>query len=299
MAELPEPAGRLSEPPDWRDRRASDDTRRMSEPTVDRIADLLWDAERSRTPIPPVGDELRAAASEHDLTTLAYAIQQKNVARRVAEHGARVCGRKIGLTSEAVQRQLGVDSPDFGALYSDRAYGSGETVPFGLLHQPRIEAEVALVLGADLDRRRHTVADVISATAYALPALEIVGSRIAGWKITFADTVADNASGDRFVLGTVPVPLASIDLARIEMSMTVDGDEASTGAGVACLGNPLFAARWLADTMVDVGTPLRAGDVVLTGALGPMVDLRPGMSVVADLGALGRVGVNIGGEATS
>lgn len=261
---------------------------------IERLADRLWVAEQERTAIAPIGAEL--AAIGDDLIATAYAVQQHNVARRVAEHGARVCGRKIGLTSVAVQQQLGVDQPDFGALYADRCSGSGETIPFGALMQARAEAEVALVLADDLDLGTHTVSDVISAVAYAVPSLEIVGSRIADWKIGLGDTIADNASGDRFVLGVRPVSLADIDLAAIEMSMTIDGEVVSAGRGSNCMGNPLFAARWLADALSAAGTPLRAGDVVLTGALGPMYTLSPGDSVSADLGELGSVSVQIGSE---
>ncbi|MEM8904405.1 MAG: fumarylacetoacetate hydrolase family protein [Actinomycetota bacterium] len=259
---------------------------------VARLADRLWVAGRQRTTIEPIGDEI--AASGDDLVATAYEIQQHNVDRRVRDEGARVCGRKIGLTSVAVQRQLGVDQPDFGALWADRCHGDGETIPWDVLSLARVEAEVALVLGDDLDLGTHAVTDVVSAVSYAVPALEIVGTRIADWKISLGDSIADNASGDRFVVGLRPVALADLDLAAIEMSMTVDGSIVSSGRGADCMGNPLFAARWLADTMSARGTPLRAGDVVLTGALGPMHTLTPGASVHADLGALGSVSCEIG-----
>ncbi|MEO1064311.1 MAG: fumarylacetoacetate hydrolase family protein [Actinomycetota bacterium] len=259
---------------------------------VERLADRLWVAAQQRTTIEPMGDEL--ARIGDDLVETAYAVQQHNVDRRIREEGARVCGRKIGLTSVAVQQQLGVDQPDFGALYADRCHGSGETIPFDVLQLGRVEAEVALVLGDDLDLGTHTVTDVISAVDYAVPALEIVGTRIADWRITLGDSIADNASGDRFVVGLQPVPLAGIDLAAIEMSMQVNGEVVSAGTGADCMGNPLFAARWLADTLSLRGTPLRAGDVVLTGALGPMHTLSAGDSVTADLGALGTVSIGIG-----
>jgi 2-keto-4-pentenoate hydratase len=212
-----------------------------------------------------------------------------NRARARCEHGWRQCGHKIGLTSPAVQRQLGVDRPDFGVLFAELAHGTGEEVPVDDLLQPKAEAEVALVLGRDLDLGTHTIADVIGAVDYVLPAIEIVDSRIAGWDITFVDTVADNASSGRFVLGTVPVPLAGLDLAAVEMQMTTNGETSSSGTGAACLGNPLLAARWLADTMSRAGTPLRAGGVVLTGALGPMASVGPGDRVVAHLSGVGTV----------
>jgi len=247
-------------------------------------SERLLAAATSATPCAPVRDIIAAT----DVVT-AYTAQRLTTDRIVAERGWRVCGRKIGLTSPAVQAQLGVDQPDFGTLFAELAHGDGQVVPMGDLLQPRIEAEVALVLDDDLDRGRHTVADVLRATAFLLPALEIVDSRIAGWDITFVDTVADNASAGRFVLGTVPVPVATVDLAAVAMTMEVGGEPRSTGSGSACLGNPLFAAVWLADTMSRLGTPLRAGDVVLTGALGPMVDVVAGDEVVATIEGLGRV----------
>jgi 2-keto-4-pentenoate hydratase len=262
----------------------------VSDDAVLAAADRLWEAAESAVPCAPVRDVL---GTDGDA---AYRTQQHNVDRFVAERGWRVCGRKIGLTSPAVQRQLGVDRPDFGALFAELAFADGEEVPFAGLLQPRVEAEVALVLDADLDVGAHTVADVISAVGYVLPALEIVDSRIAGWDITFVDTVADNASGSRFVLGTVPTGLDH-DLAAVTMRLALNGDERSTGRGSACLGNPLLAARWLADTMSQLGTPLRAGDVVLTGALGPMVDVRPGDLVEASIDGLGSVSCRFAGGA--
>jgi 2-keto-4-pentenoate hydratase len=247
-------------------------------------ADRLWQAAVKHEPCRPVRDLIAA-----DDVDGAYAVAQHNVARVVDERGWRLCGHKIGLTSEAVQRQLGVDRPDFGVLFAELAHTSGDTVPVRDLLQPKVEAEVALVLGRDLDLGVHTVADVIGAVDYVLPALEIVDSRIAGWDITFVDTVADNASSGRFVLGTVPVRLDGLDLAGVEMSMRVGDEGRSTGRGSACLGNPLIAARWLADTMSQAGTPLRAGGIVLTGALGPMTAVEPGHSVVAEFSSLGTV----------
>jgi 2-keto-4-pentenoate hydratase len=252
--------------------------------TIQEAADRLWTAATSGEPCAPVRDLIAADDVEG-----AYAVAQHNVARIVGQRGWRVNGQKIGLTSPAVQRQLGVDRPDFGMLFAELAHTSGETVPVTDLLQPKVEAEVALVLGRDLDLGVHTIADVIGAVDYVLPALEIVDSRVADWKITFVDTVADNASSGRYVLGTVPVRLDGLDLAAVEMTMTVNGEPASTGNGAACLGNPLIAARWLADTMSQAGTPLRAGAVVLTGALGPMAAVAPGDVVVAEITGLGTV----------
>ncbi|MCA8410813.1 MAG: 2-keto-4-pentenoate hydratase [Burkholderia multivorans] len=256
----------------------------MTDPnTVRELAARLREAEATRRTIEPV----RGTIALDDMTT-AYAVQQANVERRIAA-GERVVGRKIGLTSRAVQQQLGVDQPDFGALFASMAYGDSEPIPLSTLIQPKVEAEIALVLQRDLTHDRHTFADIIDASAYALAAIEVVDSRIENWNIRFVDTVADNASSARFVLGSRPVPLAQLDLTACAMTLSRDGDVLSEGSGAACLGNPLNAAVWLADRMAQLGTPLRAGDVVLTGALGPMVAVREAGTYVAQIDGVGSV----------
>lgn len=218
----------------------------------------------------------------------AYAIQSANVQWQV-EHGCRVTGRKIGLTSMAVQKQLGVSQPDFGTLLDDMSYSDGEVIPLEVLTQPKIEAEIAFVLDRDLDVERPSYADMLDAIAYTLPALEIVGSRIANWNIGIADTVADNASSSAFVLGATPVKLEGLDLRLCGMMLERKGEPVSVGAGAACLGHPLNAVRWLAGTMAARGTPLRAGDLVLSGALGPMVPVTPGDVFEARINGIGSV----------
>ena len=245
---------------------------------------MLRKAAESGVPCAPV----RAILGTSDDIDVAYAVQDHNTVRAVAS-GRRISGRKIGVTSKAVMEQIGVDQPDFGTLFVDMEYGDGVEIEAGRLLQPRAEAEVTIVLEHDLDRGEHSFNDVIAATAYALPSIEIVDSRVADWDIRIVDTVADNASCGVYVLGGRPVPLDRVDLRAVPMSMRIDGVEASTGQGAACLGHPLHAARWLADTMCARGTPLKAGDVVMTGALGPMRPLSGGETVVADLGELGTV----------
>jgi 2-keto-4-pentenoate hydratase len=218
----------------------------------------------------------------------AYAIQKINVDRRLAE-GRRIVGRKIGLTAKAVQAQLGVDQPDFGILLDDMGFGDGEPVPLGLLQQPRIEAEIAFVMGRDLDAAEPSMVDVMRAIDYALPAMEIVGSRVAQWNIKFVDTVADNASSAAYVLGSRPRRLSEFDLRLCGMAMMQRGEPVSVGAGCACLGNPLNAVLWLARTMARLGSPMRAGDLVLSGALGPMVPVKPGDIFEMRINGLGAV----------
>ncbi|GAA4026719.1 fumarylacetoacetate hydrolase family protein [Actimicrobium antarcticum] len=260
----------------------------MNQQKLAQIAHLLQVAGETRAPCSPVREMIFGEAASMDPVAAAYTIQQINTDRRLAA-GRRLIGRKIGLTSLAVQRQLGVDSPDFGMLFDDMAIGDGEEILMSRTLQPKAEAEIALVLGRDLLHDTHSFADIISATEYALPAIEIVGSRIDNWDIKLVDTIADNASSGLFVLGSRPVKLADIDLVGCAMTMERDGQIVSSGSGAACLGNPLNAAVWLANMMVKVGSPLRAGDVVMTGALGPMVVVNPGDRFCARIDGLGEV----------
>lgn len=255
---------------------------------IEEAARRLRQADAGRTAIPPIRD-LLGTRSDIDA---AYAVQQINTDLSIAA-GRRVSGRKIGVTSKAIQQQVGVDQPDFGTLFADTEYGDGIEIGSSRLIQPRAEAEVALVLDRDLDSAPHGFAQVIRAVAFALPAIEVVDSRIEKWDISIVDTVADNASCGLYVVGSRPVPLRRFNALTVPMCMTVDGREVSSGVGAACLGNPIHAARWLADTMCRRGAPLRAGDVIMTGALGPMVPLGPGAEVVASFGDLGTVTTRI------
>ncbi|KQX19520.1 MULTISPECIES: 2-keto-4-pentenoate hydratase [unclassified Sphingomonas] len=226
----------------------------------------------------------------------AYAIQARNTAHWLGE-GRRAVGAKIGLTARAVQQQLGVDQPDFGMLFADMAVEDGDEVVAGRLLQPKVEAEVAFVMARPLDIGRLTTAELIDAVAFVLPALEIVDSRIAGWDIGIVDTVADNASSGLFVLGTEPHPLDDLDLKLCGMVLEKNGEQVSFGAGAACLGHPLHALAWLARTMDRAGHPLGEGDVILSGALGPMVAAGPGDRFEARINGLGRVGMRFAAAA--
>ena len=257
-----------------------EDARRIA---VAEAAERLTRAQRTRTPCPPVRDLI-----VEDDVRLAYEVQQCLSRRRQAE-GARVVGRKIGLTSTAVQAQLGVDRPDFGYLFDDMDVSAYSEVPSERLIQPKVEAEVAFVLGADLDSDLLDISAARQAVDHVRAALEIVDSRIAGWDITIADTVADNASSGLFVLGAKRLPLDEVDTRSLTMRLFIDDEEVSCGDGSACLGDPLNALVWLARATRDLGDPLRAGQVVLSGALGPMAVADPGSKVRAELSGLGNV----------
>lgn len=216
----------------------------------------------------------------------AYAVQTINT-RYWEAQGRRIVGRKAGLTAKAVQTQLGVDQPDFGVLFEDMRVADGGNLDPARTLQPKAEAEIAFILGADLLDPDTTVEQVAAAVASVHAAIEIVDSRIADWKISFADTVADNGSSAFFVRADDGLPLAGLDLEGAAMEMDVGGKVASTGVGAAALGNPLNAAAWLAQTLAARGEPLKAGDILLAGALGPMVALTPGDHVEARIAGIG------------
>ncbi|GAA3696930.1 2-keto-4-pentenoate hydratase [Nonomuraea antimicrobica] len=252
-----------------------------------QAADRLAEAARTGRPCAPIRDLVSTAAD-------GYAVQEIHT-RRALGAGRRPVGRKIGLTNPLIQQQLGIDQPDFGMLFADMSYSDGLPIPLDRFLQPKVEAEIALVFGADLLGGPFTVADVIRAVDFVLPAVEIADSRILDWDITLADTIADNASAGAFVLGGTPVSLRGLDLRAAGMTMTrggqggQGGQEVSTGSGEACLGHPLNAAVWLATRLGHSEHALRAGDVVLTGALGPVAPVEPGDVFEARIEGLGSV----------
>lgn len=246
-------------------------------------ASRLQDAARTGVPCGPV----RELLGETDIA-LAYDVQQRITEARVGA-GARVVGRKIGLTSPAVQRQIGVDRPDFGVLFDDMDVSALPQVPSQRLLQPKAEAEIAFVLAADLDDPDLDLDQVRAAVDHAVAALEIVDSRVEDWDIRITDTVADNASSGLYVLGDQPVRLGDFEPVDVQMRMYVDDELVSEGDGGACLGDPLNALLWLARTAHELGDPLRAGQVVLSGALGAMSPAPPGVTVRAEITPLGTV----------
>lgn len=261
---------------------------------VEQAVERLATAQRTRVPCAAVRDLIGS-----DDLDAAYAVQQGLVQARIAT-GVDVVGRKIGATSEAVQRQLGVDQPDFGYLLSDMDVSEGTSdragtpISMRTLVQPRVEAEVAFVLARDIDAPEEeiTLELVREAVQVALPALEIVDSRIEDWDIGFTDTVADNASSGLFVVGRDGLPLSGIEPRDVTMSLTINDVELSSGTGAACLGDPLEALRWLAVQAARFGDPLRAGHLILSGALGPFVPFAPGDRVTASISGFAPLSVS-------
>lgn len=248
-----------------------------------RAAETLRQAAASGVACPPLHLHLPA-----DDVALAYAIQEHNTHHWLSQ-GRRLVGRKIGLTALKVRQQMGIDQPDYGMLFADMAFADCEEIPAGRLLQPKVEGEIAFVLREPLTTPDLTILDVIAAIDYAVPAIEVVDSRIADWQIKILDTIADNASAGLFVLGTQPKRLEKLDLRSCEMQLRYGKKILSSGEGAACFGNPLTAVLWLARKMVALQRPLNAGDVVLSGALGPMAKVEGPGSYELKISGLGSV----------
>ncbi len=241
-----------------------------------------------RAPCAPIRDLLPDGTIDD-----AYTVAQRVI--ELTKSDVRRVGRKIGLTSAAVQQQMGVDSPDFGVLFADMAYGDSEPIPADVLLQPRVEAEIAFVLGRDLPERPVVSADVLRATEFVVASIEVVDSRIEGWDISIVDTVGDNASSGLFVLGGAPRRLVDVDVWATEMTLRCDADVVSSGTGAACLGNPVNAVVWLANAVASRGAPLQAGEVILSGSLGPLVPAERGRTYEATFSGLGSVRATFAG----
>lgn len=250
------------------------------------LGDELFDAMQNRTVVEPL------TVRHPDITVdQAYAISERFLERRLAA-GERVIGRKIGLTSKAVQEQLGVDQPDFGNLTDAMFYPNGAEVPVSRrLIQPKAEGEIAFVLGKDIAGPEVSIDDVLDATEYVTPCFEIVDSRVRDWAIRLQDTIADNASCGLFVVGDDRADPGDLDLSACEMVIRTDGEVVATGLGSAALGSPLVCVAWLADVLARYGVHLRKGDVVLSGSLGPFVPCEPGSEMQVTISGIGETSV--------
>ncbi|HEY1488113.1 MAG TPA: 2-keto-4-pentenoate hydratase [Micromonosporaceae bacterium] len=250
---------------------------------LEGIATELLDAYDSRITVAPLSGTYEGLTLDD-----AYEIQQIQVRRRIAD-GASVIGYKVGLTSAAMQQQLGVYEPDYGHLLADMLYPADAPIPVARFLQPRAEPEIALVLAHPLRTPGRSVTDIVSATAYAVPAIEIIDSRITDWRIGLYDTIADNASSAALVLGQTPRPIDRLDLSLAGCVFRRNGRIVQTGAGAAVLGSPLHAATWLANTLTARGVELAAGSVILTGSLTAAIPVVAGDAVTATIDHLGAV----------
>lgn len=252
------------------------------------LADRLEEAERTRTPIDP----LAQAYPDMDVVD-SYEIQLLGIRRRL-DAGATVSGHKVGLSSKAMQQMMGVDEPDYGHLLGDMEVFEDRTVDTARYCFPRVEVEVAFLLGADLPGADCTEEDVLAATEAYAPSIELIDSRIKDWKIGLVDTIADNASSAGFVLGRQRVRPADIDIRAIDAVLTRNGERIAEGRSDAVLGNPVTAVAWLARKVESFGVRLKAGDIVLPGSCTRAIDVRPGDSFHADFAGLGTVSLNFG-----
>lgn len=254
---------------------------------IEEAAMALREAELSNIPCSPI----RQLIGDQDVDS-AYKVQEINVDWAL-QNGRSLCGSKIGLTSVAVQKQLGVDQPDFGVLYSDTQIKNEGEISMSHLMQPKAEAEIAFVLKSGFDQRISDIQQIIDATDYICASIEVVGSRVANWDIRITDTVADNASASHFVLGDLRCSADNFDFVNCQMNLIKNGEISSTGSGAACMGNPLNAVMWLANKRLELGNPLKAGEIILSGALGPMVVASSGDAFTADITGLGKVSFSI------
>lgn len=241
----------------------------------------LYQALTNKKPIDPISGRGHALSVED-----AYAIQTHMLSYRI-ESGVRVVGKKIGATSEAVQNAIGIDQPDFGFLLEDSGYHSGDVIPYDSLIQPRAEGEIMFVLKHDLAGPDITPEMVLDATEYVCPCLEIVDSRIRDWQINIIDTIADNASCGAFVIGEAKVHIADIDLAACRMRILQNGQKVTQGTGAASLGHPANAVAWLANRFGQIGEVLRAGEPILSGSLGALVNVKSGDRIELEIDEIG------------
>ncbi|MFG2675221.1 2-keto-4-pentenoate hydratase [Streptomyces sp. NPDC048445] len=246
-------------------------------------AAVLWAAQRDRTPVDP----LTTGYPSIDAAD-AYGIQLINIRRQLAG-GRTVSGHKVGLSSKVMQRMMGVDEPDYGHLLSDMVLPEGTPIATDRYCSPRIEVEIGYVLGRSLPGEGCTTADVLAATEYIVPSLELIDSRIKDWRIGLADTIADNASSAGVILGAARVRPAGLDPAGIAAVLYRDGAEIARGNTSAVLGDPTEAVAWLARTVASYGVTLEAGHIILPGSCTRAVDVRPGEEFRAEFEGLGSV----------
>jgi 2-oxopent-4-enoate/cis-2-oxohex-4-enoate hydratase len=256
---------------------------------IDRYGDELYRALRERFMVTPLTER------EPSITLAdAYQIQLAIVSRKLELEGVRHIGKKIGVTSEVVQKMLAVDQPDFGHLTSEMALADGDEAPTDRMLQPRAEGEIAFVLGKDLRGPGLSPADILDATDVVKACFEIVDSRIRDWKIKIEDTVADNASSGMLVVSARGVPPSSVDLLGCKMTLEKNGSVVGSGTGAASMGSPVTAMTWLANKLGELGIVLRAGEIILSGSLGPLIPAAKGDHMHLAIEGIGECRVRFG-----
>ncbi|WP_240516767.1 fumarylacetoacetate hydrolase family protein [Marivivens niveibacter] len=258
---------------------------------IDALGDMLFEAQRTRQPIDKIA-ALEPTCTIED----AYRIQSRMMDRRIAD-GEKVIGKKIGLTSKAIQDALGVYQPDFGILTDAMLFQDGDTIDLGTLMQPRVEGELAFVLKHDVNGPGVTALDVLQATAYVTPCIEVVDTRFQDWKIAIQDTVSDNASCGVFVLGREKTDPRDVDLRLAGMVVCKNDEVATSGCGAAVQGSPLNAVAWLANTLGPLGKPLKAGEVILSGSQAALVGMQGGDTLSVEIAGMGKCNVHFTGKA--
>jgi 2-keto-4-pentenoate hydratase len=259
----------------------------LSPERADELAAALYGARSTLVPIPPLTE------ADPDLTMADGYLVQQGVVRRYLDDGDRIVGYKLGLTSKPMQTMLGVDSPDFAPVMASHVNVDGSAIEAAAFIAPRLEAEIALVLGEELAGPDCTPLDVVRAVEGVVASIELVDSRVADWKIRLPDTVADMASSGAIVIGGRTTPVADVDLRLLGMVFTRDGEVIATGAGAAALGNPAAAVAWLVRTLHTLGASLPAGSILMTGALHAAVPVVAGETYRAEFDRLGSVTVRI------
>ncbi|AJR26781.1 MULTISPECIES: fumarylacetoacetate hydrolase family protein [Sphingomonadaceae] len=254
--------------------------------TIERCGDELFDALSGRIAVAPLRDRVAGITIADG-----YRIQERMVSRMVAA-GDSIVGKKIGVTSKAVQDMMQVFEPDFGQLTASMAHRSGAVLAMDTLIQPRIEGEIAFILKHDLAGPGLTAVDVLAATAHVVPCFEVVDSRITNWDIRIQDTISDNASCGAYVLGDTPVDPRDIDLTLVGMLIERNGELTATGVGAAVQGSPVNAVVWLVNRLGELGVTFRASEVILSGSLAALVPVVAGDRVVAHFGGLGSCEVS-------
>ena len=258
-------------------------TQEVTVHAVAQLAEALLEAEERRQAIDPLTDFYPNMTEEW-----AYRVQLAIVEGKLGR-GLRIVGKKIGLTSRAMQQMLGVNQPDYGHILDAMVWSEGEPVPLDRLIQPKCEGEVAFVLGEDIQGPGVNLAQVLKATRYVIPVIEIIDSRVRDWRIKLADTIADNASSAMVVLGGRALPPRELDLRLTGMLLERNGQVVATAAGAAVMGHPAAAVAWLANKLALFDITLRAGEIVLAGAFCGAVTVGSGDAVTATFDHLGSV----------